>query len=70
VTSVGQPIHVWRMDGCKVMSLAFAATSSVQPEGHIIYLSNESELIRLEKRVEKKTDKNTTGKRPASISLV
>lgn len=64
-----KPIHVWRMDGCKVMSLAFAATSSVQPEGHIIYLSNESELIRLEKRVEKKTDKNTTAKGKVSLSM-
>jgi hypothetical protein len=51
-------MNVWKVEKCTIMSVAFAATSSLLPEGRIVYLNDKCELVYLEKKLDKKTNKN------------
>jgi hypothetical protein len=50
---------VWSAEKRVVQSLAFVATSSLLPEGRVVYMNDKSELVCLEKKLDKKTENKT-----------
>lgn len=66
-----QPLHVWKVEKRQVTYLTFTSTSSLLPEGRLIYLNNKCELVYLEKKFDtnKKSDKGKVDKEKVSLSM-
>ncbi|ELR17414.1 WD domain, G-beta repeat-containing protein [Acanthamoeba castellanii str. Neff] len=63
-----KPLHVWSAEKRVVRSLAFVATSSLLPEGRVVYMNDKCELVCLEKKLDKKTE-NKTDQEKVSLSM-